>query len=368
VTDGRALVVLGGGPAQRRTIDVARAAGLRTIVCDSEPGVGDLTVSTEDVAGVRRAARGADGLIAPGTDWPVRVAAMAAEDLGLPHPVTPETAVVCTNKLLQRERLQAAGVPQPEWSASGPPAYPCVVKPVDRQGQRGLGIVRDPARLDAASERARLASRSGRILFERFVPGPEVTIDGFSVDGRFHAVAVTDRLHFADAPGVARSHVLPAAGGAAEAGAAAAAAAAAVGIREGPSYVQLILAADGPVVIEVAARLGGGHDPELIDACLGVDLAGAAVRAALGERVDATAMAAQAHRAGAVEFLRAPAGRLVRATAPADVVLYHRPGHVYAPLRCGPDRAGYVLALGSTPAEALAAARSTAAEALFVTE
>jgi biotin carboxylase len=317
---------------------------------------------------VRAAAADADGLIAPGTDWPVRIAAYAAADLGLPHPVSVETAVAATNKLRQRETLAAAGVPQPDWSPTEPPGFPCVVKPADRQGQRGVSIVRDASALDAALERARLASRGGRALLEGFVEGPEVTVDGFSVRGRFHPVAVTDRIHFADAFGVARSHVLPAEAGAAEAAGVAERAVRALGIEDGPSYTQLIVSEDGPVVVEVAARLGGGHDPELISAALGVDLAAAAIRAALGDPVGDQDLTPQRSSAGAVEFLRAPAGRLVRAEAAGGVTLYHRPGHVYEPLRTGPDRAGYALALGSTPEEALAAARGAAATARFVTE
>ena len=36
-------------------------------------------------------------------------------------------------------------------------------------------------------------------------------------------------------------------------------------------------------MIEVAARLGGGHDAELVEAATGVDLNGLALAAALGE-------------------------------------------------------------------------------------
>ena len=36
-------------------------------------------------------------------------------------------------------------------------------------------------------------------------------------------------------------------------------------------------------MIEVAARLGGGHDAELVEAVTGVDLNGLAIDAALGD-------------------------------------------------------------------------------------
>ena len=56
MTEAATLVVLGGGPAQRHAIDAAHALGVRTLVCDSEPGVGDVPVSSEDADGVRAAA------------------------------------------------------------------------------------------------------------------------------------------------------------------------------------------------------------------------------------------------------------------------------------------------------------------------
>ncbi len=287
LTRPRTLVVLGGGPAQRHAIDAARALGVRTIVCDADPRLADVPVSSEDGDGIRRTAREADGLIAPGTDWPVRIAAAAAEDLHIPHPIPASVGVTCTDKIAQRIRLDAAGVPQPRWSPDAPPAYPCVVKAADRQGQRAMTIVRDAGGLDEATERARRGSRTGRVIYEEFVPGPEVTVNAFSIDGRFFPVTVTDRIHFEGVPGVARRHVYPAAAdGAGAAAAVAEAAVAAVGITSGPSYVQLILADDGPRVVEVAARLGGGHDSEICRAAAGVDLAAAAVLAAVGEPVD----------------------------------------------------------------------------------
>ena len=60
MTEAPTLVVLGGGPAQRHAIDAAHALGLRTLVCDSEPGVGDVPVSSEDMDGVRAAAAAAE--------------------------------------------------------------------------------------------------------------------------------------------------------------------------------------------------------------------------------------------------------------------------------------------------------------------
>ena len=65
-----------------------------------------------------------------------------AEQAGLPHPISPQTAILATNKLRQRERLAAEGVPQPrsqvvDATARPSSSGPCVVKAPDRQGQKG---------------------------------------------------------------------------------------------------------------------------------------------------------------------------------------------------------------------------------------
>jgi biotin carboxylase len=365
VTEAPTLVVLGGGPAQRHAIDAAHALGLRTLVCDSDPGAGDVPISSEDEAGVRAAAGGAAGLIAPGTDWPVRVAAAVARDLGLPHPIGPDVALVATDKIAQRRALDAAGVPQPAWSTGAPPAYPCVVKAPDRQGQRAMSIVAGPAGLADAARRAEAGSRSGRALFEAFVPGPEVTVNGFTIEGRGVVAAVTDRVHFPGAPGVAHRHVYPPDRDPSGAAAAATRAVAALGIVAGPWYVQVILGPGGPRVVEVAARLGGGHDSELVKLTTGVDLARAAVLAALGRPVALADVTPAPAGAGVIEFLEAPPGTLVRAAGPPEASFYDAPGHVYGPIRIATDRAGYVLTGGASREEALARAAAAAAAVHF---
>ncbi|MDX6410675.1 MAG: hypothetical protein QOE91_191, partial [Gaiellaceae bacterium] len=103
-------------------------------------------LSNEDEVGIDRLAEAerVDGVIAPGIDWPVGIAARVAAKLGLPHPLTPESAVLATSKLRQRDRFAEAGIAQPahETCRSAADAhaaaerlgYPCVVKAPDRQG------------------------------------------------------------------------------------------------------------------------------------------------------------------------------------------------------------------------------------------
>jgi biotin carboxylase len=355
-------------------------------VVDRDPGAPGFRLadrrcilSTEDEPAIERlvGALRADGIIAPGTDWPVGVAARIAERTGLPHPISPATAVLATNKLRQRERLAEAGVPQPRsWVIGGedaPPdvSGPVVVKAPDRQGQKGLTLVTDLAELPDAIETARSAARNGLALVEELVDGPEVTVVGFSVRGEFTPLLVTDRL-VADPPafGVALAHVWPSQDRG-QTPSVAAAAVAALGIENGPSYTQLRIGVDGPQVIEVAARLGGGHDAELVEAVTGVDLNGLAIDAALGAELVLTQ-----HKVGVggavTRFLVAPPGVLQRVEVPDDlegierVRIYREPGYVFTPLRRGSDRAGAVLAVGESREQAVARADAAADRIRFV--
>jgi biotin carboxylase len=348
-------------------------------------------VSTEDESGIERlaGAERVDGLIAPGIDWPVAIAARIAERLALPHPISPETATLSTSKRRQRERFAEAGVPQPQYevcsgaveaaAAAERIGFPCVVKAPDRQGQRGLTLVGSSHEVEEAVRIALDASRSATLLVEELVPGREVTVNAFSSGGHFHPLTVTDRLTAAlPAFGVALTHAWPSELEPAQIGAAveaASAAARAVGIENGPSYTQVLVGPDGPRVGELAARLGGGHDAELCRVALGVDLNGAALAAALGEEIAPSTLAPVAKVGGAcVRFLVAPPGELREVTGVQEafalegirgIRIYRRPGHRFGELRRGADRAGAVLAVGDSREEALARADRAQATITF---
>src|SRR5439155_13463814 len=117
---------------------------------------------------------------------------------------------------------------------------PFVVKAPDRQGQRGLSLVRTPEELAAAVECALVASRAGSCLVEELVDGPEVTVVGLMAGGRLAASVVTDRV-VAEPPafGVALAHVWPTELESAALEGVAERAAFALGVEEGLNSVQL---------------------------------------------------------------------------------------------------------------------------------
>ncbi len=384
--DAKRLLVLGAGAGQLGLLEAARERGLFVIAVDRDPSAPGFRfadrraiISVEDEPQIDRLATAerVDGIVAPGIDWPVAIAARISERLVLPHPVDPPTAVLATSKPRQRERFAEAGVPHPRHvicatveEAAGAATgfgYPCVVKAPDRQGQKGLVLVRTEAQLEGAFRLALGESRSNAVLVEELVPGREVTVNAWSRDGDFTPLTVTDRI-VAEPPafGVALAHEWPSALSPEETGAAvtaARAAAEAVGVREGPTYTQVVVGERGAYVVELAARLGGGHDAELCRAALGVDLNGLVIAAAIGEAIDGEQIRPVEQTGGAcVRFLVPDPGELVEVTGVDEaetvegvvwVRVYREPGALLGPLRRGSDRAGAVLATGGSREEAV---------------
>jgi biotin carboxylase len=394
----RRLLVLGAGAGQLGLLEAAAERGLYVVAVDRDPAAPGLRhadrraiVSVEDEPAIDRlaAAEQVGGVIAPGIDFPVAIAARIAARHRIPHPLEPRVAQLAISKLKQRERLADAGVPHTPFrvcaaadaaeQAAAELGFPCVVKPPDRQGQRGLSIVEAPEDVADAFAVALDAARGPVVLVEKLVGGREVTVNAFSADGAFHALTVTDRV-VAEPPafGVALAHVWPCDEPPAVVEAAisvARAAAEAIGVRDGPTYTQVLVGQDGPVVGELAARLGGGHDAELCEAALGVDLNGLAIAAAFGDEIPAEELRPEEAVGGAcVRFLVSPEGTVsgiegVERAEDSDGVVwvrvYREPGDEARPLRLGSDRAGAILAVGESRKQAVARGRRAARRVRF---
>ena len=175
----RRLLVLGAGPAQLGLLEAARGArDLHVIAVDRDPRRAGLRArgrARRHLVGGRgrrstgsRAPRDVDGIISPGADWPVGIAARVAERLGAAAPDRrARRRSLATTKTRQRERVRrgrrAAAARRARPARRRELPFPCVVKAPDRQGQRGLTLVRAPAELEAARRgRARRVPRRRR--------------------------------------------------------------------------------------------------------------------------------------------------------------------------------------------------------------
>jgi len=385
------LLVLGAGPAQLGALDAARRHGLTVVAADRNPAAPGFRhadrraiVSIEDEPAIERLARAedVDGILAPGADHAVAIAARVATRMALPHPLSAEAALLAASRRRQRERLAEAGVPQPRavvcrglpdvLAAADELGYPCLVEAPDREGERSVIRAANRDEVVRAAAQAFTDSLDDYCLVEEIVAGPAVTVAGWALAGKLTVVAAFDRdlappPAFAVPLALAWPGVEPLDGveGVVQRGVDA------LGVAEGPVVALVLLRADGPQLAKLSARTGGSHESELCRAALGVDLDALAVATALGETVEPESLAPRELAGGAcARFLVAPPGELVETHGLAAArelpgvvaaTVYREAGHRFGELRRASERAGAVLATGATRAEAEETARAAAA-------
>ncbi|MGH9170330.1 MAG: ATP-grasp domain-containing protein [Acidimicrobiales bacterium] len=211
-------------------------------------------------------------------DQGLLAAALACETLGLRH--SPAAAVALTrDKAAMRAAFAGAAVPQPDYEvvpaqqvarASERLGMPVVVKPASLSASRGVIRADTSAEAGAAADRIvrMLAAGEGvpaALVVERFVPGPEVAVEGMCRDGQAAVLAVFDKPDPLDGPYfeetfyVSPSRLPPSLLAAIET--AALSAVHALGLTDGPFHAELRVGDSTATVkvLEVAARTIGGR-------------------------------------------------------------------------------------------------------------
>ncbi|MDD4776005.1 MAG: carboxylate--amine ligase [Syntrophomonas sp.] len=310
------LLVLGAGRNQINTIRKAKAKGHVVVVSDYLPdapgkALADFAemTSTFDIEGNVAVARQyqVDGIMTVGTDQPVLTAARVAEALNLPHLIDSATALRATNKKYMKEAFRHHSLPSGEYllvgrgeleqtaavlDKLGQLVFPVVVKPIDSQGQRGVFKLehREPGIIAYLRETFR-HTRAEEIIAEQFCPGAEITISAWVVDYHPYMLIITDRplLNVEPRLGIMTAHQFPSVYTRShydELQDLLMRTVLALNIAAGPIYVQVIISPHGAQLVEIACRIGGGHEEELIPLVTGVDPVDMLIDASLGLSVD----------------------------------------------------------------------------------
>lgn len=198
------LLLLGGAHYLRPVIREAHALGLYVITCDYLPDntahkLSDqyLNISILDKDKVLDAARELqiDGVMSFACDPGVVTAAYVAEKLGLPYPASFESTCILQDKGRFRAFLRDNGFTVP-WAHSYTDkqaalhdaksfTWPCIVKPVDCAGSKGVRRVDSSFELEAAIDYALDFSHSAAFIIEQFITqrGYSSDTDCFVKDG-----------------------------------------------------------------------------------------------------------------------------------------------------------------------------------------
>ncbi len=387
------ILIVGCGFPQLSLVRAAKRRGYRVAGADANRHAIAASlcddfheISTDDadalVALVLRT--GAHAVTTTGSEVSLKATARVAERVGLPFYADPETVRRCQEKDAMRAGYRAAGLSVPHYarcaalsearSFASKRGFPLVVKPARGWGQRGVARVENEAELAAAFEEARAHSAKAGLavaVVEEWFDGREYSVNGWVEEGRLVSYCVTERVTLPGSRplGVMLAEVYPS--GLPPAGEArvveeARRGAAALGHVRGPCYSQIALSADGCVLFETAARLGGGFDADVTKLASGVDLYDRLLGVAVGDpALERQGPVAPVHGGAIAKFLVGRPGqvRAVRGLAEArglegvdDAEVFVPVGGRVLPLTDSAKRAGYVLAHGHTRNEATARA------------
>lgn len=289
------LMIVGGGQGQLNAIRQAKRMGYETVVSDRDPKAPGLSLAghgvradTFDVRETLQAAQkyAVDGIATLGTDQPVLTVTRVAEQLGLPHSLSDEQALIMTNKRYMKPMFKGCAIPHTPYrivDASFRTAEleglepPFVVKPVDSQGQRGVLRLSSAAEVAEYLPQSLAFSRDGYAVVEEYYESDEITFTAWVRSGELFPLSITDRRTRSNFPhiGVCYAHTYPSrhferygeeileiSRRITEC----------VGITQGPLYFQMLIGRDGIKVNEIAARIGGAYEDEFIPALTGVDI------------------------------------------------------------------------------------------------
>ncbi len=384
--EGKTLLVIGGGLLQCPIIQVAKSLKLKVIVADMNPqALGfqyadeKILMSTKDIEGMVREAKHyveknpIHGVITAGTDASMTVAAVA-NALELPG-IRFQDAEAATNKVKMRKRLKEHGVPIPKfhevWTiqdardALDHLSFPLVMKPADNMGARGVIKVTNREELQAAFKHAKKYSPSGEIILEEYMPGPELSVDALSWDGKIFITGIADRLIEREPYFIEIGHTMPSSlpkevleevcdvmrkG------------MKALGIVLGAGKGDIKVTPSGVKVGEIAARLSGGFmSAYTYPLSTGVNLNKLAILLALGEIPDEEELIPRFQKVSIERAILAPPGKLIsisgleeakKIKGVNEIFFYSKVGDIISEPTNNIEKSGHVIITADTLEEA----------------
>lgn len=280
------ILILGAGNAQIDAINYCKDHGLEVHGCsytNNDTGIPFLDkfiqIDIKDVEAIKKYVLDNEikYVYSVGSDLAMPTVMKVCEELGMRHFVSYETAIACKSKSLMRRTLGSdfvGNIPFIECSTMEEAltfdAFPAMMKPTDSQGQRGCYRVETKEDIKAHFEDSLGYSVNKSVIIEKFIDGPEISVNAFMVKGKMAFALVSDRIVFEDLPGgIIKEHLLPSTftddtskeetlqmvNRACEK----------LNITDGPVYFQIKVENNHPFIVELTPRLDGCHMWNLIN-------------------------------------------------------------------------------------------------------
>ncbi|MDY4042415.1 MAG: ATP-grasp domain-containing protein [Marinifilaceae bacterium] len=375
------ILIIGASVLQLPAIKKAKEMGLEVAVADYNPNAIGISyadkyfnVSTIDVEAICNIAREyqPDGIMTLATDMPMRSVAAATTLLGLPG-ISMATAIKATDKGEMIKAFKENNVESPWYFVIQDEmelriskqffSYPCIIKPTDNAGSRGVTLVHSEEELFTAYHYAKEHSRGGQVIVEEFLQGQEVSVEIMVVDSLVHVLAVTDKITTGAPHFVEMGHSQPSRLSSKDllrVKDLAVRAVQAIGINCGPAHVEIMNTSRGPKMIELGARMGGDSiTTHLVPLSTGIDMVKATIDIALNQEPD---ILPKWERGSAIVFFRGTPGIITSIHGEKEALMYNgvkcveftkNVGDRIVDIESSVDRVGYIIAQAQNGEDAL---------------
>lgn len=278
MTTKKSILILGVASVQRDALVELKKMGYVTHACAMAPDgpgveVADYFVEInilhkkEIIEYIKE--HNIDIVYSVGSDMAMPIACSISEELNMPHFVSEKTARICNNKDLMRRTLgvgfegnlnfQIIENSDEELELD----FPFIMKPTDSQGQRGVLLIHSEEEFLKNYEDTKSYSRSGLVILEQYITGPELSVNGYIVDGKIKFLEESDRETWPDYTGLIHRHVIPSkelpSSQREKLHEIIEKTCNKLEILNGPFYVQMKLEGTMPYIIEITPRLDGCH-------------------------------------------------------------------------------------------------------------
>lgn len=375
------ILILGASILQLPAIKKAKENNYHTIVVDYNPNaIGfkfadeSYVVSTTDVDAVVQLAQKIkpDGVMTLATDMPMRTVAAVASSLGLPG-ITMETAIKATDKGEMIKAFADNNVEHPWFYIIKNTndlldvlpllTYPCVIKPTDNAGNRGVSYVECEKEILELYIYSYNNSRSGTVIIEEYMEGQEVSVELIVKDNIVNILSVTDKLTLGKPFFVEVGHSEPSMlndDAVKKIKDLATRAVLAVGINNSPAHVEIMLTDDGPKMVELGARMGGGCiTTHLVPLSVGIDMLQCVMDISMGKDVS---LIPKFLKGSALRHISGVEGKIVaingiekalKLEGVKEITMLKNIGDELTYFKNGSDRVGYVIAQADSASDAI---------------
>ena len=328
------ILIVSAGRMQIPAILTAKSMGLNVVATDRNPDAEGFALCDEAVAidskdteaHVRFARENAQRLnlrgVFAGSDVAITVAAVT-EALRLPG-IPLEVAKRSNNKSVMKECWLRDKIPTPLGAevrtleearqALRHVGFPAIVKAVDNAASRGSMKIESEAQLPLALEKAKAASRTGTAIIEQYVVGPEQSVETIIWQGKHYHVGMADREFGYHPYHIETAHIDPSRLSSdvqRRIYALVDAAADSLGIEFGPAKADVILTSQGPMILEMPARLSGGfHSQYTTPLSTGQDPIRAVMGISVGRPLDESLLRPKQQRVAICAGIFPPKGRI----------------------------------------------------------